>query len=211
MNIILFGPPSAGKGTQAQILTEKYNLKHIATGDIFRYHIKNQTELGKKAKEYIDKGELVPDSLTVSLVETAIEENFLLDGFPRSIPQAKALDEMLQKKNLKIDAVIALEVDESELLKRVTGRRLCKNCQASYHIHFNRPKVEGKCDVCSGELYQRDDDTEETFINRLNVYRSQTEPVLDYYKDMGIVRIVEANCSVDEVTSKIIEVLNGAV
>ncbi len=197
MNILIFGPPSAGKGTQAELIKEKYDLNHISTGDIFRYNIKNNTELGQRVKDYLAKGELVPDSLTVELVSDAISKveksGFLLDGFPRNLYQAKALDEILDRHNMKIDSVINIEVDEDLLIGRVTGRRICKECAASYHIKFKPSKKEGLCDKCGGELYQRSDDTEEVYKERYSIYREQTLPLIEYYTERGLINNVDGN------------------
>ncbi len=192
MKLILLGPPGAGKGTQAANIVEKYDVPHISTGDIFRKNIKEGTELGKKAKEYIDAGQLVPDSLTIALVEDRLtwedaKDGFLLDGFPRNIAQAEALDEVLNKMGTKLSAVINISVDPSVLVERAVGRRICKGCSATYHVSFNPSKVVGVCDKCSGELYQRSDDNEETVSNRVAVYSKETAPLIDYYGDKKII------------------------
>ncbi|EHL18283.2 adenylate kinase [Peptoanaerobacter stomatis] len=190
MKLIILGPPGAGKGTQAAKICQKFDIPHISTGDIFRANIKNNTVLGQKAKEYMNKGELVPDELTCDLVFDRImqddaKKGFLLDGFPRNIFQAEKLDEVLENRNLKIDNVINIEVDDKLLIDRATGRRVCKDCGATYHIAFNKSKVENVCDNCSGELFQRDDDKEETIKNRIEVYNSNTKPLIDYYNKKG--------------------------
>ena len=187
---ILLGPPGAGKGTQAARIIEKYQIPHISTGDIFRENIKNGTELGKKAKAYMDRGELVPDELVIDLATDRLlrddcKAGFILDGFPRTVHQAEALDAFLKAHDSKIDVVLNLEVAEDELMKRLTGRRVCKSCGASFHVVSMPPKQEGICDVCGGELIQRADDNEETAKNRIAVYNEQTSPLIDYYRAAG--------------------------
>jgi len=212
MRILLMGPPGAGKGTQAEKLTEILNIPHISTGDMFRKAIKEQTDLGLEAKSYMDKGELVPDEVTVGIVKDRIEEEdckngFLLDGFPRTVVQANALEKMLKDLGIKLDSVINIEVPFEELIGRLTGRRICKSCGATYHMVFNPPKVEGVCDKCGGALYQRDDDTEETAKNRLQVYEKQTSPLLEYYNNTGLLVNVNGNQSMEEVLAEILKVL----
>ena len=190
LRAVLLGPPGAGKGTQAVRLVEKYEIPHISTGDIFRKNIKEGTELGKKAQEYMNAGALVPDELVVDLVKDRLQQDdckngFLLDGFPRTIFQAEKLDEFLSESNLKMDIVINLKVEKEALIKRLTGRRVCKDCGASYHIVNIPPKKEGVCDICGGELIQRKDDNIETVENRINVYEEQTAPLIGYYKEAG--------------------------
>lgn len=208
----MLGPPGAGKGTQASAIIKKYNIPHISTGDIFRANIKKGTELGKKAKAYMDKGQLVPDELVVSIVKDRLLEDdckdgFLLDGFPRTVKQAEALDEELTKMKLKLDHVINIDVESDELIKRAVGRRICKNCGATYHIEFNPPKKEEKCDVCGGELYQRDDDTEETVANRIEVYLKETKPLVDYYTEKGIIFSVDGKQAIKDVFKDIVKSL----
>lgn len=186
MRIVLLGPPGAGKGTQAVRLVEKYNIPHISTGDIFRKNLKEKTKLGLKAKEYMDKGLLVPDELVVDIVKSRLmeddcKEGFLLDGFPRTVEQADALEAELNKLGWKLDGVINIEVKDEVLIDRLTGRLVCRKCGATYHSKFNKPKQEDVCDVCGGELYTRDDDKVETVKNRLDVYKNQTQPLIDYY------------------------------
>ena len=189
MKIVFMGPPGAGKGTQAEKIIENYQIPHISTGDMFRKAIKDQTELGMEAKRYMDQGALVPDHVTIGIVKDRLSESdcksgFLLDGFPRTVDQAKALDEILTSLDSKIDYVINIDVDLDILKERLTGRRICRSCGATYHMIFNPPAVAGTCDKCGGELYQRKDDNEETVGNRLDVYVSQTKPLLDYYSLM---------------------------
>lgn len=186
MKIVFMGPPGAGKGTQAEKIIETYQIPHISTGDMFRKAIKDQTELGMEAKRYMDQGALVPDHVTIGIVKDRLSESdcksgFLLDGFPRTVDQAKALDEILTSLDSKIDYVINIDVDLNILKERLTGRRICRSCGATYHKIFNPSAVEGVCDKCGGELYQRKDDNEETVGNRLDVYVNQTKPLLDYY------------------------------
>lgn len=212
MRLVLLGPPGAGKGTQASAIIKKYNIPHISTGDIFRANIKKGTELGKKAKAYMDKGQLVPDELVVSIVKDRLLEDdckdgFLLDGFPRTVKQAEALDEELTKMELKLDHVINIDVESDELIKRAVGRRICKNCGATYHIEFNPPKKEEECDVCGGELYQRDDDTEETVANRIEVYLKETKPLVDYYTKKGIIFSVDGKQAIEDVFKDIVKSL----
>lgn len=212
MRLVLLGPPGAGKGTQASAIIEKYNIPHISTGDILRSNIKEGTDLGKKAKAYMDKGQLVPDELVVSIVKDRLLEDdckngFLLDGFPRTVNQAEALDEELANMKLKLDHVINIEVESSELIKRAIGRRICKECGATYHIEFNPPKEEGKCDICNGELYQRDDDTEETVSRRIEVYLKETSPLIDYYTKKGIIFSVDGKQSIEGVFEDIVKSL----
>lgn len=196
MRLILLGPPGAGKGTQAAGISESYKIPHISTGDIFRKNIKEGTELGTKAKAFMDKGELVPDSLVVSLVEDRLKqddtkEGFLLDGFPRTVAQAEALDEALVAMGQSLSTVVNIKVDPSVLVERAVGRRICKSCGATYHITFNKPEVEGVCDKCGGELYQRADDTEETVSNRIKVYMDETAPLIDYYSAKNLLTDID--------------------
>lgn len=205
MNIILIGMPGAGKGTQASRIIDEYNIPHISTGDMFRAAIKNETALGLEANSYMEKGQLVPDSVTNGIVnerlaEEDTKEGFLLDGFPRTIDQAEALDQMLAESDRQLDAVIYIQVDESVLMQRLTGRIICANCGASYHKVNNPPKVEGVCDRCgSTEFYQRDDDKPETVKKRLDANRESTQALLDYYEPRGIVRNVDGEGDPDDI------------
>ena len=190
-NIILMGPPGAGKGTLAKQLKSALNLVHISTGDMFRENIKAQTELGKLAQSYIDHGDLVPDSVTIEMLKARLaekdcEKGFLLDGFPRTLPQAEALEKLSKEINRPIEVVVNLDCDNSELIRRISGRRVCKNCGAPYHIETMKPKVDGVCDLCGGPLYQRKDDNEESLKVRLGHYVSETKPLLDYYANLGL-------------------------
>jgi len=214
-NLILLGAPGAGKGTQATRIVDAYGVPHISTGDILRGAVANGTEMGLEAKKYMDAGELVPDSVVIGIVKDRVQEpdttkGFLMDGFPRTIPQAEALDGALEGLDRAITKVIVLLVDEELILKRMAGRRVCRKCQAPYNVFFNTPKVEGVCDRCGGELYQRDDDNEETVLNRLDVYRKQTEPLIDYYEKAGVVVRVDGNQEADETYADIVAALGPA-
>ncbi|MFE9446042.1 adenylate kinase [Streptomyces sp. NPDC006602] len=213
MRIVLVGPPGAGKGTQAAFLAQNLSIPHISTGDLFRANISQQTELGKLAKSYMDAGNLVPDEVTIAMAKDRMEKpdaenGFLLDGFPRNVSQAEALDEMLQAEGMKLDAVLDLEVPEAEVVKRIAGRRICRNDSAHvFHVTYKAPKRDGVCDVCGGELYQRDDDSEETVRKRLEVYHTQTEPIIDFYKAQGLVVTISALGKVEDVTARAMEAL----
>lgn len=212
LRAVLLGPPGAGKGTQAVRLVEKYEIPHISTGDIFRKNIKEGTELGKKAQEYMNAGALVPDELVVDLVKDRLQQDdckngFLLDGFPRTIFQAEKLDEFLSESNQKMDIVLNLKVEKEALIKRLTGRRVCKDCGASYHIVNVPPKKEGVCDICGGELIQRKDDNIETVENRINVYEDQTAPLIGYYKEAGSLVDFDGEASLDEVFDAIVQAI----
>ena len=213
LRTILLGPPGAGKGTQADRIVEKYNVPHISTGDIFRENIKNGTELGKKAQEYMNRGELVPDDLVVEIATDRLlkddckERGFLLDGFPRTVYQAQKLDEFLAANGQKLDKVIDLEVSEDVLMIRLTGRRVCKNCGASFHVVNIPPKQEGICDVCGAELVQRADDNEETASNRIDVYNKETKPLVDYYEAAGNIAHIDGTTGLENVFNTITEIL----
>ncbi len=214
VNLVLMGLPGAGKGTQADKIVGKYNIPHISTGDMFRAAIKEGTELGLQAKSFMDKGELVPDEVTIGIVRERLskedcENGFLLDGFPRTVAQAEALDSMLADLGKKIDYVINIDVDQSILMERLTGRRICKNCGATYHLVFNPPAKEGVCDRCGGELYQRADDNAETVQNRLDVNIQQTKPLLNFYEDKGYLRNINGQQDIDVVFADIEELLGG--
>ena len=206
--MVFLGPPGAGKGTQASLLKSKYGIAHISTGDILREAVKKGTELGKKAKEYMDRGLLVPDEIIIGIIEEGLAEpdaqkGFILDGFPRTIPQAEALDRLLEKKRISLNVVFLFNANKETILERLTGRRVCKKCGALYHIRYSPPKIEGVCDKCGGELYQRDDDKEETILRRLDVYRNQTEPLIDHYRKKGILIELDANKDSKEVLAEI--------
>ena len=203
-NLVLLGPPGAGKGTQASRIVAEYGIPHISTGDILRGAVKNGTAMGLEAKKYMDAGDLVPDSVVIGIVKDRLQEpdtakGFLMDGFPRTLPQAEALDKALEELDRAISKVVVILVDEDDLVKRLSGRRVCRSCQAPFHVMFNQPKVQGVCDKCGGELYQRDDDNEATVRNRLVNYRSQTEPLIDYYDTAGVVARVDGAKSPDAV------------
>lgn len=212
MKIIMLGAPGAGKGTQAKMIAEKCGIPHISTGDIFRANIKNGTELGAKAKAYMDKGLLVPDELVCDLVVDRIQQDdckdgFILDGFPRTIPQAEALTNALNAIGQNMDFAIDVDVPDENIINRMSGRRACVGCGATYHLVFNPTKVEGICDVCGEKLILREDDKPETVKNRLNVYHEQTQPLIDYYKGQGILRTVDGTKAMDEVFADILKVL----
>ncbi|OZT76371.1 adenylate kinase [Salinicoccus roseus] len=214
MNIILMGLPGAGKGTQASKIIKKYPIPHISTGDMFRLAIKNGTELGKEAKSYMDKGELVPDEVTIGIVKERLSQSdakdgFLLDGFPRTVEQAEALNGIMKELGTKIDKTIYVEVTEEELMNRLTGRRICEVCGTTYHLVFNPPKQEGVCDLDGGKLYQREDDNPETVANRLEVNIQQTAPMLDFYEDQGVLVKVDGSQDIDEVFSDVDAILQN--
>ncbi len=209
MKLVILGPPGAGKGTQAEYIVEKYNIPHISTGDIFRENIKNNTELGKKAKSYMDKGLLVPDDLVIALVEDRLnkddaKEGFLLDGFPRTVAQAVSLDSILDQNDDKLTKVINISVDPEILIERAVGRRVCKTCGMTYHVKFNPPKEEGICDKDGTKLIQRDDDTEETVKTRISVYFDQTAPLIDYYRAQNLLIDIDGAKDIDKVFDDIV-------
>jgi adenylate kinase len=212
MYIILLGAPGAGKGTQAVMLAEKMNIVQVASGDLFRQALQQETELGKKAKEYMDKGQLVPNEITIQMVLDRLaapdcENGALLDGFPRNIGQADALDKALEKQSKAIDKVVYIKVSEGELLKRLSGRWICRNCQAPYHEVDSPPKVAGKCDRCGGELYQRADDNAETVKNRLKVYFAETSPLIEYYRSANKLLEIDGEGSTSDVNGRILAAL----
>ncbi len=205
MILVFLGPPGAGKGTQAKLLSQRMEFLHISTGDLLREAVKNQTPLGKKAKEYMDRGELVPDELIVQLIEEAMPKggNVILDGFPRTVNQALALEEMLKGKGEKISKVLFFDVPDEVIIDRLSGRRVCSKCGAVYHVKYNPPKVEGMCDLCGGSLVQRDDDKEEVVKKRLEVYRKQTQPLIEFYQDRGIIYKLDAKKGVEELFEEV--------
>ena len=214
MNLVLMGLPGVGKGTQAEKIVEKYGIPHISTGDMFRAAIKEGTPLGLKAKEYMDSGNLVPDEVTIGIVRERLgkddcEKGFLLDGFPRTVAQADALEEILSDLGKKLDYVVNIAVEEDQLMQRLTGRRVCRNCGATYHVIFNPPKEEGVCDKCGGELYQRDDDKEETVRTRLEVNKQQQQPLLTFYEGKGYLKTIDGNRDINEVFEDVDQLLKG--
>jgi len=212
MDIILLGPPGSGKGTQAKMIADKYKVKHISTGDILRENVRNGTPLGVEAKKFMDAGKLVPDSLLIDIIKDRlakpdVKAGWMLDGYPRTIPQAEALDKILPSLGQKIDVVLNVDVPDQELIKRVTGRRMCK-CGTTYHVQFNPPRVPGKCDACGADLYQRQDDTEETVKQRLDAYHKQTQPLIDFYTKRGIVANINGTGDIKAIFGNITKVLD---
>jgi adenylate kinase len=212
MRLVLLGAPGAGKGTQAKKLIEKYGMPQISTGDLLRAAVAAGTPLGKEAKSFMDKGELVPDSVVLGMVEERLKQDdckkgYILDGFPRNTAQAEALDKMLANLNMSLTAALSVDVPFEDLMKRLTGRRTCKSCGQMYNVYFKAPAKEGVCDKCSGELFQRDDDKEATIKKRLEVYSSQTEPLIGYYKNKGILKSVSGTGSIDEIFKKVTGIL----
>ena len=212
MKIVLLGPPGAGKGTQAKSISNRYSIPHISTGDIFRKNISENTPLGIEAKKHIDKGQLVPDEVTINMVKDRLQQDdckngYLLDGFPRTVNQAEALQEFLLERNEDIDTALLIEVPTTFILERMTGRRVCPSCGASYHIKFNPPTIAGKCDVCGSDIIQRKDDTEETVSERLDVYERQTQPLIDFYKERNLLSIVDGTKAINEVFEGIRDIL----
>lgn len=212
MKIVMLGAPGAGKGTQAAKISAKYNVPHISTGDIFRANIKEGTPLGNKAKEYMDQGMLVPDELVLDLIVDRLEkedakDGYVLDGFPRTIPQAEALDAALSKQGEKLDAAIDISVPDENIVNRMSGRRACVGCGATYHLVYAAPKTEGVCDVCGKDLILRDDDKPETVTKRLDVYHEQTQPLIDYYNTSGILKTIDGTIDINEVFDNIVAIL----
>jgi len=210
MDFILLGPPGAGKGTQAKLMIDKWSIPQVSTGDILRAAVREGTDLGVEAKGFMDSGGLVPDRVVIGIIAERLKENdaadgFILDGFPRTIPQAEALQEILDQLGRSIDHVISIEVDDEELVTRLTGRRMCKGCGESFHVVFNPSTKEGVCDRCNGELYQRDDDQEETIRQRLSVYSEQTQPLIAYYEKQGRLRRIEGTGSIENIFTRVLE------
>lgn len=208
MLIILLGPPGAGKGTQAKRLVKQFNLAHIATGEILRAAVKSGTPLGQQARNFMEQGQLVPDEVVLGIVQERLMNldcagGALLDGFPRTVAQARSLDRVLEKNGIKLDRVIQIEVDEEELITRLTGRRVCRECAATYHLKFNPPRVRNVCDQCGGELYQREDDSLSTVQERLLVYKEQTAPLIDYYSEAGLITVINGNREIEQVFADI--------
>lgn len=215
MNLIMAGPPGAGKGTQAAMLAERLGIPHVASGDLFREALKAETELGLTAKSYMDRGELVPDEVTIAMIRERLlkpdcDEGIILDGFPRTIEQAKALKEFLVEQEKTIDAALFIDASEDELVRRLSSRWTCRNCQSIYNLISKPPREKGKCDICGGELYQRADDLPETVRNRIRVYWDQTSPLIDYYRDAGLLITIESEGGIDRVQAKILEALQIA-
>ena len=214
MKIVLLGPPGAGKGTQAKSISNKYSIPHISTGDIFRKNISENTPLGVEAKSYMDNGQLVPDEVTINMVKDRLQQDdckngYLLDGFPRTVAQAEALQEFLDSRNENLDTALCIEVPSSFILERMTGRRVCTSCGASYHIKFNPPTNDGKCDLCGSDVIQRKDDTEETVKERLDVYENQTQPLIDFYGNKQLLSEVDGTKAINEVFRGICEILGN--
>ena len=214
MDLILLGPPGAGKGTQAKLMVDRWKIPQVSTGDILRAAVREGTTLGKEAKGFMDRGELVPDRVVIGIIAERVKQadaagGFILDGFPRTIPQAEALEKILDDLGRSIDAVVSIEVDEEDLVKRLTGRRMCKGCGESFHVAFNPPKKEGVCDRCTGELYQRDDDREATIRQRLAVYNKQTSPLIAFYEKRGNLKRIEGNGSIQDIFARIVKALSA--
>ena len=214
MKIVLLGPPGAGKGTQAKSISNRYSIPHISTGDIFRSNISENTPLGVEAKKYMDNGQLVPDEVTINMVKDRLQQDdckngYLLDGFPRTVHQAEALQEFLQERQETIDTALLIEVPMNFILERMTGRRVCPSCGASYHMKFNPTKIQGKCDVCGSDVIQRKDDSEETVNERLDVYQRQTQPLIDFYKVRNQLSVVDGTKAINEVFESICHLLGS--
>jgi adenylate kinase len=212
LKIVLLGPPGAGKGTQAKSICNRFSIPHISTGDIFRKNISEMTPLGIEAKKNIDKGQLVPDDITIHLVEERLNQNdctkgYLLDGFPRTVVQAEALNNFLKKSNDRLNTALLIDVPKEFIIDRMSGRRVCLSCGASYHIKFNPPVLEGKCDVCGSDIIQRKDDEEATVVNRLNIYDEQTQPLIDYYKEKQLLSVVDGTQGINDVFKNICDIL----
>ena len=216
MRLVLVGPPGAGKGTQAQFISSNLSIPKISTGDIFRYNVSTGTELGRQAKAFMDKGDLVPDEVTIAMVSARLQEDdaavgFLLDGFPRNVPQAETLKKMLAEWDARLDIVLELVVDDDEVVRRLSGRRTCRKCGRIWHVVFDPPARQGICDDCGGELFQRDDDQEETIRHRLDVYQQQTRPLIAYYADEGTLLGIDATGPVEEITDRAMSALRRFV
>lgn len=214
MKIVLLGPPGAGKGTQAKSISNRYSIPHISTGDIFRKNISENTPLGIEAKKYIDNGQLVPDEVTIDMVKDRLQHDdckngYLLDGFPRTVHQAEALQGFLQARGVKLDTALLIEVPKDFILERMTGRRVCPSCGASYHVKFNPTNITGKCDVCGSDVIQRKDDTEETVQERLDVYERQTQPLIDFYNNKNQLSVVDGTKAINEVFESICNILGS--
>ncbi len=212
MRLVLVGPPGAGKGTQAQFVADHFGVPAISTGDIFRANVSSGTPLGRRAKEYMDRGDLVPDDVTVEMVELRLREpdaaaGFLLDGFPRTVPQAEVLDRVLRDAGTGLDAVLELRVDDAEVIRRLSGRRTCRTCNRIWHVEFDPPATPGRCDADGGELFQRDDDRAETIANRLQVYAASTAPLVAHYAEQGLLVTIEATGPVEEITDRAVVAL----
>lgn len=214
LRLVLVGPPGAGKGTQASRISDRYDIPHVATGEILRENVRKETDLGQEAKGYMDRGELVPDELIIDMVRERLaaaesDDGFVLDGFPRTVPQARALEQVLDELGQALDVVVRMEIGEDEVLRRITGRRVCEECGAVYHVEADPPQQEGVCDQCGGDLIQREDDTEQIVRDRLSGYREQTQGVVSFYEDRGLLHDVDAEGGADEVTERMFEVLAG--
>jgi adenylate kinase len=212
MNIVLLGPPGSGKGTQAKMIADKYNVKHVSTGDILRENVRNGTALGVEAKKYMDAGQLVPDTVLIGIIKDRLAQpdmknGWMLDGYPRTIPQAEAMEKILPSLGQKLDVVLNIDVPDQELVGRLSGRRMCK-CGASYHIQFNKPKVEGVCDACGQPLYHRDDDKAEAIMKRLDAYHKQTQPLIDYYSQKGLTANINGTGDIKAIFEEITKVLD---